>query len=738
MRMMIFVSAALICSLPGGTHAQQRTRLPQGPAGTVTLPVVDYDRLIDRAAHPARRTAAPPIPAVVARGDLRARVGTDTARGSLRLEGEIFERGHVKVPLVSGATLVEARADGRVLPLLQEGDAHAAVLPGPGPFSVTLDWAVPLSTAPGRASFALPASMGGTGTATIDLPGDPADVRVDSGIITRRQTANGRTTIELTLEPRRRAQVSWSVRETAPVSTAVEARTLADVKSLVTIADNDVRLVSLIDITVVRGEPRTFEIQVPQGYEVASISGTSLDTSDTRDRTVTLRVRDVSRRRHQFLINLERTHDGGSFKVDTSFPIVAGAQREVGETAIEAGGTIEVNASGDAGMRRMDVRETHASLRALARQPLLAAFRYQRRLDETRTLSVDVKRFESAPVIAAAAERAVATTLVTVEGRMLTEVRVTLRNRAHPYMKVNLPPSATLLSAELAGETVKPAVDADGTRVPLLRPGFKADGPYTVAFVYLHAGQAFAKRGEAQMLLPAIDVPINVLEWELFLPDNYSAKPLTGNVIPASMIDATGETAPPVPYGVVIGPGQILGRIIDPSGQVLPGAQVTITAPNGVQRTAITREDGSYIALDVPSGRLSVRAELAGFRTAERSFVFDQRPRQVDFQLQLGALTETVEVAAEAPLVDMKSSERSEDALRLTPENQNERVNTRTAPKQVPQQQAPSPSILSLQRRVSGVLPVRIDVPRTGALHRFVRPLVLGEETTVTFKYKKR
>ena len=40
-------------------------------------------------------------------------------------------------------------------------------------------------------------------------------------------------------------------------------------------------------------------------------------------------------------------------------------------------------------------------------------------------------------------------------------------------------------------------------RVPLLRPGFRPDGPYTVSFVYLHAGTAFAKKGDMQMTLPA-------------------------------------------------------------------------------------------------------------------------------------------------------------------------------------------------------------------------------------------
>ena len=47
-------------------------------------------------------------------------------------------------------------------------------------------------------------------------------------------------------------------------------------------------------------------------------------------------------------------------------------------------------------------------------------------------------------------------------------------------------------------------------------------------------------------------------------------------------------------------------------------------------------------------------------------------------------------------------------------------------------QSAPSPKVLNLQTRVSGVPPVRVDVPRAGNSYRFVRPLVVDEETKVT------
>jgi len=57
---------------------------------------------------------------------------------------------------------------------------------------------------------------------------------------------------------------------------------------------------------------------------------------------------------------------------------------------------------------------------------------------------------------------------------------------------------------------------------------------------------------------------------------------------------------------------------------------------------------------------------------------------------------------------------------------------------QAAQLNMPSQNVFNLQRRVAGILPVRVDVPRSGKSYRFVRPLVLDEETKVTFQYKSK
>ena len=624
-------------------------------ARSVTLSLTEYNRLMDLASRPPQGPSLAPVGAVLSSADLRVRIDRETAHGVFNLAGDVLRPGINRVPLVAGATLIEGSASGRPLPLSADGAMHVALLPGPGPFALTLEWGAPLLFAPGRASFRLPVPPSGTARATIDLPGDQADVHVSAGLITRRSTANGRTTVDVTLRPGTATDVWWSMRDSAPVAAAREVRTLADVMTLVTLDDSDVRMAALIDVTVVQGEPRTIELRLPTGYELTGISGSTLESSDQREGGVLLTLGDPAARRHQFLVSLERPHDIGSFMLDTGFVSLPQAQRERGEVAIEGVGTLELMADargtppGDepppGHMRRTDVRELNPALQSLARLPILSAFRYQRTAAAPATLTMDVKRFADAGVLAAVADRAVATTLVTSEGRALTEIALQVQNRAQPFLKVALPAGATMVSVEVAGETAKPMVGADGTRVPLLRPGFRPNGSYRVAFVYLHAGTPFLRKGDMQMTLPKMDIPVGIVEWELFVPELYSVRAIDGNVIDRAAFPAAILLTGSELYRFGAGSGGGTGRGV--AGGVAGG---------------VSGEIGSK------------------------------------------GLEETVTV------------KKSQDSLSVPP----------------------SQNVINLQRRAAGVLPVRVDVPRAGVSHQFVKALVVDQETVVSLKYKRR
>ncbi len=105
--------------------------------------------------------------------------------------------------------------------------------------------------------------------------------------------------------------------------------------------------------------------------------------------------------------------------------------------------------------------------------------------------------------------------------------------------------------------------------------------------------------------------------------------------------------------------GEIFGRVTDSSGAVLPGVTVTVAGPALLQpRVVVASENGSYRAPELPIGSYSVTFELAGFRRVVRQ---DIRitigfAAQVNGELSLSAVEETVTVTGESPLIDTRET----------------------------------------------------------------------------------
>ena len=101
--------------------------------------------------------------------------------------------------------------------------------------------------------------------------------------------------------------------------------------------------------------------------------------------------------------------------------------------------------------------------------------------------------------------------------------------------------------------------------------------------------------------------------------------------------------------------GTILGRVLDPSGAPVAGASVIVeNLDTGTQMRLTTNETGYYEANLLLPGNYRVSAEYTGFkRTVRSGVVLPLNARiEINLTLELGAMTESVSVIAEAPLLD--------------------------------------------------------------------------------------
>jgi hypothetical protein len=102
----------------------------------------------------------------------------------------------------------------------------------------------------------------------------------------------------------------------------------------------------------------------------------------------------------------------------------------------------------------------------------------------------------------------------------------------------------------------------------------------------------------------------------------------------------------------------ILGVVKDATGAVVPGANLTAkNTETGATRTSLTAADGSYRFSALPVGNYEVRAEQSGFQAAVRTGITIAVSQEavVNITLEVGAITQTVAVTAEAPLVNTTS-----------------------------------------------------------------------------------
>ncbi len=109
--------------------------------------------------------------------------------------------------------------------------------------------------------------------------------------------------------------------------------------------------------------------------------------------------------------------------------------------------------------------------------------------------------------------------------------------------------------------------------------------------------------------------------------------------------------------------GTVGGRILDSTGSPVPGAAVRlVNQATSDTRSLQTVDDGSFVFINVQPGTYTLTAQRAGFKRFEKTNLVlapDDRLAAGDLKLDVGDVTETVQVVAQGSAVQVDSSERS-------------------------------------------------------------------------------
>ena len=116
--------------------------------------------------------------------------------------------------------------------------------------------------------------------------------------------------------------------------------------------------------------------------------------------------------------------------------------------------------------------------------------------------------------------------------------------------------------------------------------------------------------------------------------------------------------------GTAMAQSAISGTVRDTSGAVLPGVTVTASSPALIERSKSTVSDpsGQYRIVDLRPGTYEVNFELTGFQTVKREGIelLANFTANVNADMRVGAVEETITVTGASPLVDVQTTAKSE------------------------------------------------------------------------------
>jgi len=107
----------------------------------------------------------------------------------------------------------------------------------------------------------------------------------------------------------------------------------------------------------------------------------------------------------------------------------------------------------------------------------------------------------------------------------------------------------------------------------------------------------------------------------------------------------------------------ISGTVTDQQGAIIPGASVEVkNLDTNATVTTITNESGNFVVPFLPTGRYTISVSLAGFKRAVREDILLRVGDriQLDFQMEVGGVTEQVTVTAEAPLLETATATKGQ------------------------------------------------------------------------------
>jgi hypothetical protein len=554
--------------------------------GWVVLPVEEYRTLHARAYPIERDPEPPPVEATLTRVDYELRIYGDLASGRATLTIDVLKDGWVRVPIPAGLLVREARLDGKLVSLVpgasgKAGGQLSALLSHSGRAVLLLDIALPVSSSAGEESISLPSTASVVTRASVQLPRQGVDIRLTGGLLSDKSESTAESNWIAYGLGNEALVFTWK-RKTEDHRVTQPLRLRGSLTQLLGLGEDSTSINAEVNLEVTQGAAREVRVQVPDRVTINQVLGAMVADWEVKNSELSVTFLEPVEQTARFVITGE-TRSPRDGPMDIPLLRLLNTERETGGVAVEVLGAGEIKDLKSEGLESADATDL-GELVANRQSPSLAAFRFRTGEGKSvRSLSVTIARYTPQAVLMANVEEARYQVLVSNEGKTFVLARYAVRNNQRNFLKITLPPGATLWSATLSGKAVRPGQAPDGSLLlPLdkARAGEEAP-PFAVEVVYLVRGNVWNDKGQFLLGLPALDLPVSRTGLLLYHPPLFKVTTEPGSFRSAPYENPISAALIPSGDGAGFGAGSARGRVSGTAGGIvaMTGPSSPVSAP---------------------------------------------------------------------------------------------------------------------------------------------------------------
>lgn len=492
---------------------------------TVTIPLEQLERARRELAElTAQRESAEPV-AQVAVGETIYRGASDgrNLRLTLTLRAQLARGKQFKdVPVIgTDAVVVSAKLKGQPIALAIEGGYWVWKTRESGPVELAVELIVPPRGPRGSIEYGFRVVESPVTELIGFFPTPDLEPAVTGAVKNEVNEVRGGTELRAVLTPTRELHI-LGFHDVRSGDSDRRAKLYGETHNLISLADGSIELFSVISLAILYAPEKRFRIELPQGYDLVSADGKgafqyTVETNNEK----TILIGETAfgiEHRYEISLRLKRALTAAESKVSLPVPKLLDVERDAGFVALEVPGKMSIAGVEGKGLLGIDVRELPSAILESSVTPIVRAFRYSGERGEA---SIAIARHPEKSLAPGGVDVLRATSVLTADGRVMTDLTFTLRNNLQQYLALELAPGEEVRSAVLDGDPIKPSRDEKGrVLVPLKRS--KHDGgtlkPFRVQLVYESGVDRLGWFGRRELILPKVEAPIASLNWSVLVP----------------------------------------------------------------------------------------------------------------------------------------------------------------------------------------------------------------------------